>query len=241
MNLISCTTSTEAKTRAGEALRAFLMETKKQSQPVLLLLSGGSAFSFLDAIHEDVLGEHVTIGMLDERFSRDESVHNFMQLTKTAFYAEALAAGALYIDTRIMEHETQEALAARFEKALRNWQKTHKNSIIIATMGVGTDGHTAGIMPFPENEHLFRQLFENKNKWVVAYNAGDKNIYPLRVTITMPFLRTHIDHAIVYVVGEEKKPALEQVCAKTGLLTETPARVFHEMRDIHFFYSILTK
>lgn len=235
MSPISCTTSEEAQARAGEALCMFLAEAKKQLQQVLLLLSGGSAFLLLTKIPKDVLGKHVTIGMLDERFSTDESVHNFAQLTKTVFYANACAAGALFIDTRIVEHETQEALAARFEKALHDWDKAHVDGVVVTTMGVGVDGHTAGIMPFPENHALFQRLFENETKWVASYDAGDKNQYPLRVTITMPFLRMRTDHAIVYVVGEEKKAAMERVFSVRGSLVETPARIFHEMKDVRLF------
>lgn len=235
MEIIQCPNVQEAQARAGKSLCSLLIGAKKQSRSVLLLLSGGSAFSLLTSIHKDVLGVHVTIGMLDERFSTDESVNNFAQFTKIPFHANARAAGALFIDTRIIEHETQEALATRFEKALRGWVRAYADGVVIATMGVGVDGHTAGIMPFPENTELFGQLFEDEEKWVTAYDAGDKNPYPLRVTITMPFLRMRTDHAIVYVVGEEKKAAMERVFSVRGSLVETPARIFHEMKDVRLF------
>ena len=142
--------------------------------------------------------------------------------------------GVLLIDTRIKENETQDDLAHRFEEGLKSWIETHANGVVIATMGVGKDGHTAGIMPYPENPALFRSLFEDEEKWVVAHDAGDKNPHSLRVTVTLPFLRM-VDHAVVYVVGEEKRATFERVLAENGALAETPARIIREMKDVRLF------
>jgi len=236
MKITQCKSTQETQARAGELLRALLMDAKEHTQSVLLLLSGGSAFSLLDAIPKDALGEQVTIGVLDERFSQDEADNNSFQLTGTKFYANAYAVGVSFIDTRAGAAETQALLADRFEKALHEWAEAHVDGVIIATMGVGADGHTAGIMPFPENPVLFQKLFEDKTKWVAAYDAGTKNPYPFRVTVTMPFLRTQVDHAVVYAVGEEKKSALEKVLLVEGSLAETPARIFHEMSDVRMYF-----
>ncbi|OGZ46613.1 MAG: hypothetical protein A3J54_01080 [Candidatus Ryanbacteria bacterium RIFCSPHIGHO2_02_FULL_45_13b] len=241
MQVTQCSSVKEAQARAGESLRALLMDAKSHSQPVLLLLSGGSAFSLLDAIHKDVLGVHVTIGVLDERFNKDEFINNFAQFTRTVFYSDAFVAGVTFIDTRVGENETQDLLVTRFEKALHDWVESHTDGVVMTTMGVGVDGHTAGIMPFPEHTTRFRQLFEDEKKWVVAYDAGDKNPYPLRVTVTMSFLRTRVNHTIVYVVGEEKKTVIEHIFSTEGSLPQTPARIFHDMKDVYVFTSSVSQ
>ena len=106
-------------------------------------------------------------------------------------------------------------------------------------MGMGPDGHTAGIMPFPEDENRFDVLFQNSEKWVVGYDAEEKNQYPLRVTTTIPFLRM-VDYALLYCVGENKKEALKRVLADGGVYAETPARVIREMATTHIVTDIKT-
>ena len=238
MEFIHCKNKEEARKRASDALEGFLVEIKKESQPLLLLLSGGSAFGILDGIGRDVLGEHVTVSVLDERYSEDAKIHNFAQLFYTPFFTEALASGANYIDTRVQRDESLQKLGFRFESALKDWQRDHKKGIVCATMGIGEDGHTAGIMPFPENPDLFGQLFEQELTWVTAYDAGDKTPYPLRITATLPFLRSHVDCVFAYVVGEQKKKALRDVDVAEGSLAKTPARILREMKNVQIFTDI---
>lgn len=235
MKPIFCATSEEARLRASDALQTVLHEKKQSGTPVLLLLSGGLAFSLIEHVPVELWGSHIMVGMLDERYSKDESVNNFAQLTKRTFYADAHAAGVLFADTRLKIGETQNELAVRFEHVLRDWAENHTDGVVIATMGIGADGHTAGIMPFPENPDLFQRMFEDKKNWVVAYDAGAKNPYPLRVTVTCSFLRTRVDYAVVFAVGEEKRVALERVFVEQGSLAETPARVVREMKDVRLF------
>lgn len=239
MELIQCSNPEETGLRAREALQTVLREKKQSGIHVLLLLSGGSGLSLLDAEFQDIFGPYLTIGVLDERFSTNELINNFAQLTKTAFYQNARVAGVAHIDTRVGEEEIQNNLAARFEYALRNWVEAHTDGVIIAIMGVGADGHTAGIMPFPEDSDLFGRLFEDEKKWVTAFDAGNKNPYPLRVTVTLPFLREQVAHTIVFVVGEEKKNAVRHVLAEEGTLAETPARVIREMKNVQVFSDVL--
>lgn len=236
--MIQCSNPTEAQLQASDALQTMLREKKRSGVPVLLLLSGGSAFSLLEAIPENALGAHITIGMLDERFSVGEDINNFAQFTKTAFYANAKTSGAAFIDTRGKVGETQDDLASRFEHALRNWVEAYTDGVVVATMGIGVDGHTAGIMPFPENPDLFQQLFEDEKRWVTAYDAGNKNPYPLRITVTLPFLREQVADAIMFVVGEEKKNTVRRVLAEKGTLAETPARIIREMKGVRIFTDI---
>jgi 6-phosphogluconolactonase/glucosamine-6-phosphate isomerase/deaminase len=227
----------DARTSASSALAARLLEYKMSSIPVLLLFSGGSAMTFLDEAQRDVFGNYLTISVLDERFSTDITVHNFAQFTKTEFYKKARRAGAVFIDTRVRA-ETQEELAERFAKELHAWKNKNTTGAVVATMGIGRDGHTAGILPFPENYAQFQKLFENPDTWVASYNAGSKNRYPNRITVTLPFLRKHVTHAYVFIEGAEKKVALEHVLAKEGQLSKTPARILREMRNVELYQAV---
>ncbi len=225
-----------AKKKAGKALNGLLKRC--QEKPILLMLSGGSAMGLLDFVDTESLGENVTITMLDERFSKDPKINNFAQLAETEFYKKAKERkGIDFFDTRVREGETLEELTERFGTHIHEWfnsYKTKEGKIIIA-QGVGEDGHTAGIIPYPENPELFKRLFEDTKQWVVGYDANGKNQHPLRVTVTIPFLKEKVDHSIVFAVGENKRKTLEQVMAEKGTLRETPARIIREMKNVQLF------
>jgi len=73
--------------------------------------------------------------------------------------------------------------------------------------------------------------------WLGGYDAKERNEYPQRATITLPFLR-EIDHSVMYMVGMEKKDALSRMLNAKGMLFETPARIVHEMKEVHIFTDI---
>lgn len=173
-----------------------------ERRDVLFLSSGGSALGVLDKIADDVIGPYLTIGIFDERYDPSNKTANYAQLRKTAFYRRAVQHGCRLIDTSTQRNQSQEELAEYYEQELRNWHTRHPRGAIMATMGIALDGHTAGIMPFPEDPARFHELFE-RERWIVAYDASGKNPYPLRVTTTFTFLR-FVDLVGIYLVGPEK-------------------------------------
>lgn len=207
---------------------------KNSDKAILFLVSGGSALKVLDLLDQKMLGKNLTISLLDERFSRDVKVNNFFQLTKTKFYHRAQKRGATFISPLVAREETLVATAENWEQRLRDWLLTNSDRVVIAVMGVGLDGHTAGIMPFPENPQKFADLFEDKEKWIVGYNAGDKNQYPLRLTVCVPFLQKIIDQTFVYAVGENKKDILKTVL-KSDKIAEYPASIVNKMKQVELF------
>lgn len=214
--------SSDPEKEAGEALTTSLQSL--QDTPVLLLVSGGSAFKLLASVDVRLLSERCTLGVLDERYSHDPVVNNFSQLTKTSFYTEALAQGVHFIDTRVQEHETILELRERFDACLHTWFENNPTGIILTTMGIGNDGHTAGIFPMSNKE-----CFEG-SAWTCAYEVlPETNQYTERVTVTHTFLRRMVTHAFVYVEGNEKKGVLQKVLDEQGNLEVTPARILREL------------
>lgn len=224
----------EATAASGEALNDLLVQNKKQ--PTLLLLSGGSALKMLDYISPSVLNENLTITMADERFSQKKEENNFLQLQKTRFFSDALGAETNFFGTLARNEETMENLAQRWEANIKKWRDNFPNGKIIATLGMGADGHTAGIFPFPEDARKFKQLFEN-DRWVAAYDVGDKNKYKKRITATITFLKL-VDEAIIFVCGKEKKENFNRVLSKTSFLAELPAMVWHNIKQARIFTDI---
>jgi 6-phosphogluconolactonase/glucosamine-6-phosphate isomerase/deaminase len=228
----------EVITKISKNLNIVLANTIKVEAPVLLLVSGGSAFDIFPHIDINNFGDKVTLGVLDERFSINSSENNMTQLKATDFYKQVLSNGCHIIDTAVIDGETIEQLENRFNDALLGWIKNNPQGVVIATVGIGPDGHTSGILPFPENPSLFSQLFENSKKLVVNYDADGKNPYRYRVTTTNTFLRDYIDHAFVYAVGENKKDALIRLKSDSGDLATTPARILREMKNVDLFTDI---
>jgi len=220
-----------AAATAGENLNAVLAENKKL--PILLMLSGGSCLSILDYVGQTVLGANLTVTMLDERFSQDPEINNFAQLQKTDFYATAFEAEASFFGTLPRPGETLEQLRERWDKNLKSWRAENPGGLIIATLGMGADGHTAGILPFPEDPLKFDQLF-NGNEWTAAYDAGDKNKYPERVTTTLTFLK-NIDFGVALVCGAEKATKFHQVLSAVDNTANLPATVWNKMKNVKVF------
>lgn len=236
MNVFSNTNREYVKQKATEELSSLFKEYQETS--ILFLSSGGSALELLEGLDKNLLGPHITISVLDERFDKDPKINNFAQLMLTMFYKDALKAGVNFIDTRVEENEDIDTLAVRFESDLREWIGQGKDGVILVTQGLGLDGHTSGVMPYPEDNEKFLSLFESDNTHAVGYNAGVKNQYPLRVTTTNTFLRDYVDHSIFYVPTDDKKEALRKTMDKKSKLSEIPARIIHQMSDVRVFTTI---
>lgn len=213
---------------AGKALSEALLQHKEGS--ILLMLSGGSAFTILDFVSPDVLGSHVTVTVLDERYSTNPKINNFTQLEQTDFYQTCIERGAHIISTKVREGESMEELRDRFDAALHEWKEQNKDGVILATMGIGSDGHTAGIFP---GEH---GVDFNGSDWVVGYSVPKEvNEYTDRVTVTSTFLCECVHKAIVLVAGKEKVQLIRELNTENQHMDEEyrkPMRVLLTMRDV---------
>ncbi len=219
-----------------------LHEALSLDKKVLLLLSGGSCLSLLEKVNTDKLSSSVTVAApLDERFSTDPKESNMSLIMATEFYKKARGQGVNVFDTRVREGETQAVLAERFNCDLNDWLKKNPDGIIIATVGIGPDGHTSGMMPFPEAPEKFKELFEgdDETKLVTGYDATGKNPYPFRITTTMNLMRK-IDTAIVYAAGENKREALTRLMDPKADLASTPAAILKEIPGDVYLFTDLT-
>jgi len=210
---------------AANYLNQSLNENTARS--VLLMLSGGSALTILEHIDISLLSPRITITTLDERFSTDPAVNNFAQIKATDFFPQAIAQGIETISTTVEDNETLEEAGERFTTALHHWKNTHPDGVVIATMGVGIDGHTAGIFPHQSNFD-----YETAD-WVVSYEiAPEVNPYTQRITVTPTFLKTQITQVIGLITGEEKREVLDQLQDSDCSFTEVPACVIRDMQSV---------
>jgi 6-phosphogluconolactonase/glucosamine-6-phosphate isomerase/deaminase len=220
--------SSEPEIKAGNALSALLLQY--QNNPILLLVSGGSALGLLARVSEEVLGSHITLGVLDERCTDDMSSRNYTQLAVTEFFARAHLRGVHSLPIMDEAHDTGVDAAFHFEQKLRNWKENNPTGKVFATMGIGVDGHTAGIFPAVPD-----MTFDSLD-WVVSYQLPDGvNPFSNRITVTYTFLLTVVDAVIVLAKGEEKTTIVERTINKSVSLDTTPAAILNELPSVSLF------
>lgn len=227
---------------AGQNLASDLSETllkyKEEGTQVLLFFSGGSALPLLDYVDSDALGENLTITALDERYDVSGKESNFIQMLTTKFHRNAKESRCMFIDSSSSEYSSKEELADYMDKEIGLWQKKNKGGVLIAVAGMGSDGHTAGIMPYPEDTETFQSFFESE-KLYVGYDATGRNSIPLRATATNTLIRK-FNKVFVYITGEKKSNAFCDVL-KEGSVVEIPARVLKEIPGTIYIDSKLAK
>ncbi len=220
---------------AGDKLNQEFEKARQDNTSILFLTSGGSALEILEYLDADLLGESVTIGVLDERYSDDADVNNLLQLKKTAFF-QKVEEKINMIDTSPCGRD-QCKLADDFEAELRSWVQNNEDGRVLVTQGIGGDGHTSGIAPIGLTN---QKSTGDKNpyktdRWVVDYYAGEEFSFPNRVTTTMSFLREKVDLSICYAVGRKKREMLERLFNEELDITEMPAKVIFQMKCVEFF------
>lgn len=187
--------------KQAASIIAYKLNSTLETSRVLLLLSGGSAASLgaqvVSSIKED-LRHNLFITLADERYGpRDHSNSNWLALKSAG-----LDIGS--VDHYIILWEKQisrEATSLEFESMLK--RRLHGHPKVFAILGIGADGHTAGILPSSpaadEQHHL-----------VADYDADELQ----RITIAPTFFR-RIDIAYLYAEGPSKKVVLDKLNTET--------------------------
>ncbi len=203
-----------------------------RDQSVLLMTSGGSNLSLVDGLFSETLPAELTVSVLDERYDASPEINTFQQFLQLPIANRCLAEGVALIDTQLESGQTHQQHADAFEEALRRWRANNPDGVVVATLGLGEDGHISGVMPYPDQPEWFGTTFVETDRWVVGYDAQDRNPYPLRTTTTLAFLREQIDDAVLLVTGAAKKNAWESIWTQTDQLEVVPARVLHQMKRV---------
>lgn len=121
----------------------------------------------------------------------------------------------------ILQNKTIEETTSLYDKKVRELLFNFPKSVAI--LGIGKDGHTAGIPAFIPNEKIDMPNFSSENM-VVSYDYP--GIYGQRITMTFTAL-SMIDNLIVLSFGKEKEEALKKIFT-VGPLEEIPARFYNK-------------
>ncbi len=216
---------------AGRELSNLLLANTRT--PLLLLISGGSAVAVVEHCDTTLLGDHVTLGLIDERFSKDPAALNKTVVETSEFLTDGVKYGAHVLDIAIEDKESSQAVAERWEDQLRTWINWYPQGKIFAVLGIGVDGHTAGIMPQQKDVDF------SGNTFALAYTMGSEvNEHTERITITFTFLTTCVDEAIIYAVGPQKQKAITDLLADDADPVALPAAIFKKMKSAKLFTDI---
>ena len=213
---------------AGSELSNMLLANT--NIPLLLLISGGTAASVIEHVDTTLMGDHITLGLVDERFSKDPKVLNKTVLETSEFLTDGVKYGAHVLVIAIEDKESSDAVADRWEDQLRTWINWYPKGKIFAVLGIGEDGHAAGIMPNVKDVDFYG------SRLALAYTIGKEvSEHTERITVTFTFLKTYVDEAIVYAVGPKKHKAIDAFLADGTDPVSIPAAIFKEMKSVKFF------
>ena len=197
-----------------------LIKELRQDKNVLWLVSGGSNIASAVTVMKSIPGNlqmQLTIMPVDERFGNvGHSDSNFQQLLDAGFDSgDAILLNILEPSLNLEQTDERfKSLAGQaFEEA----------DVVIALLGIGADGHLAGILP----NSLASQ---EPRKYVVSYESSPYT----RITLAFPALRK-IKAAYVYAYGESKTETLTKLINETISPELQPAQILKELDEAYVY------
>ena len=198
------------------------------SKTSVLFLSGGSTPKVLyEILAKEQKLSAGAVAMVDERYitssefrvqSSESPIANETMIGQTGL-TQYLAEAKIRFYS-ILENKEIEDTAKDYDETVRFLFSYFQKSV--AVLGIGADGHTAGI---PAIEEISQKILDDKSSLVSSYE-DEESFYKKRITLTFLGL-SKLDQVIVLVFGKDKKKALK-LMFKNGSLTQIPARFLRE-------------
>lgn len=206
----------EAIKHISKRLRSVL----SGGQPVLWLISGGSNIPIQKAVMDnlpDELTTLLTIMPVDERVvPYNHADSNTAQLRRAGFNPKH----AEWID--ILEEDLSPGeLINLYKDCLA--RKIASDACIFMTLGMGTDGHIAGILP--NSPALL------STELAVYYKVTDYK----RITLCADTIAAHCDEAVLCAFGDAKHIALKQLYKHSDNREQVPAMLLYEVSNCTVF------
>lgn len=210
-------------TQGVERVKEFLYE-EVDRRTVLFLSGGNTPKPLYEVLAKEEILKPAALAMVDERYG--EGVHeksNEKMIRATGLVAAVERYGAPFYPI-LRKGLSIEETAKEYDKVARDIFFNFPKSVAI--MGVGTDGHTAGILPETRNMKSEIRNTSNNHEFVTSYTS-EKMEPPQRITLTFAGLAL-IDFFIVFIFGKDKKKVLPQML-EGGSVEEMPARFFNQV------------
>lgn len=225
----------------SDILTEKIVSIAESCAPTFILLSAGSwiqVYEHVSKLPEELDCSRITIGLVDERWV--PYVHenrNERQVRNTKLVQSLEHRGALCIP---MIHDIKSDMhlnASKIAKIYADIKNEGRNVFI--TIGMGTDGHIAGILPTPEKPLFDRRYLTPAP--VVYYETQPEettNPHRQRLTITPDFIR-HADDVMAYAIGIGKQSTLERLQRGNEQISAFPAQILSELQEKVTLYTDL--
>lgn len=202
---------------SGEGFKTCksLLYEKVSSNTVLFLSGGSTPKSLYESLSKEKRLQIGAVGMIDERYGERLHEDSNEKMIRDTGLIERIEERARFYP--ILENKDIEETARDYDETLRFLFNYFPKSVGI--LGVGIDGHTAGIPAIPE---ISQKILDDKSSLACFYE--DRGVYKKRITQTFLAL-SRLDLLIVLVFGKEKKESLG-LMFKKGSEANIPARFF---------------
>jgi 6-phosphogluconolactonase/glucosamine-6-phosphate isomerase/deaminase len=215
MQFILCGSWQDGAVVLTERLKKELPQNK-----VLWLTSGGSnieASVFIMNQIDTELSQNLSVMPLDERYGPvDHANSNWTQLIKAGFNFK-MATVLPILKAGLDFNQTADYYEGLATQAFAN------NNIVIAQLGIGGDGHIAGILPGSTAS-------QPTNKLVINYEAAPYK----RLTLSVKAFES-IDVVYGFVFGANKHDALTQLKDQALPVEVQPAQILKELKEVYIY------
>lgn len=201
------------------ALSERLKTELSSGKHVLWLVCGGSNIAAEAEIMRNIpddLSAQLTVTLTDERYGDvGHKDSNWQQLLEAGFDIKA-GRGVPVLTGKSLE-QTVADYAQSVEELLAG------SDTVIATFGIGADGHIAGVLP---NSPAATET--------TALAAGYDSPPYTRLTMTFPALK-RIDAAYAIALGDSKQAALQRLQNEDIELAEQPSQILKRLPEAYLY------
>lgn len=210
-------TPQEAATDIAERLNKLL--ARKHS--VLWLVSGGSNIAIQAMAMNmipDNLSKNLTIIPVDERYGKYNHADSNSAAMRAAGFDPKHAEWIDILEDNVSLEDATQLLNNCIAR------KVAMDDYIFATLGMGEDGHTAGILP--QSPAL------TTDEFAISYKGKDYT----RITVGADTLAAHVDEAILCAFGKNKQKALQLLKTTDESRQIIPAMILHQIHDCTVYH-----
>lgn len=210
-----------AGTTEGFTLAKEILIEISNNKTSLFLSGGRTPKDFYHILSTEKDLEVGTVGLVDERFGNRFHENSNEKMLMDSGLLQSLDKKGVKFNPTLTGSQDIKTTADEYDQTLRSIHATYQQSIGI--LGIGTDGHTAGVPADPEVWTEYGLVEKNKSEMATFFDDHGK-FYGPRITTTFLGL-SMLDLLIVMVFGSAKQNAIEKMFAN-GPEEEIPSRFF---------------
>lgn len=190
----------------------------------IFFLSGGSTPKPLyEVLAREQLVRPAGVGLIDERFGQPMHENSNELMIKNTGLLDYFKSKNIPFHSMLQKGFDREQDARAYDQKARDLFFHFPRSVAI--LGIGADGHTAGIAPNRSN--FTNPMFEKERQHLYVSEFDDPTgPFGQRISMTFAGLAL-IDFLLVFVFGKDKQKAIKKAFT-SGYLTDCPARFFQQ-------------